>query len=274
MCSDSIRQTCLFLLIVIIVFATSEASVAQDSSATDLRRLGRQAFDEGRYSDADRYLRLALDEFEKGGNSFETAASLGDLAAVLVAQERYSQAEPLLDRALALMPEGDVRHPSETARLLGNLAALYVHTGRRSDAQSAFKRALRVVEQYAKDDPHIVVLLSNVGALHVQNGNYKEARAEFEKALKLAQLRLESNHRDFAPLLNNLAALYQRQKKWSRAESYLLSAAAVAERAFRPDHPERAAILEHLGVVQFRQKKLAEAERNLRLALEIENHAL
>src|SRR5437763_6706527 len=136
-----------FFLVAIVAFTMPNTSAGQDWSAKDLRRLGRQAFDEGRYSDAQRELRRALDEFGAGKNSVEIAQTLGDLAGVLAAQERYSEAEQLLDRAVAIIdmiPKGVGAYPRETSRLLGNLGALYEQTGRHQAAEPAFKRALRL----------------------------------------------------------------------------------------------------------------------------------
>jgi len=253
-----------YVLIVIVFFGIAKAWAAQDASAENLRQLGLDSFDQGRYSDAERDLRLALDAFAVGRNSFGTAQTFTDLAAVLSAEERFLEAERLLDLALQLMPEGSGAHARETARVLGYLAALYEQTGRNAAAESAFNRAVRVLEQYEPEDPHVVALLSNLGSLRVQTGNYKQAQIELRKALDLGERRFGADHRDLVPILINLAGLYQRRSKWVLAESYLLRAASIIERSLRPDHPDRAVVLEHLGVVHYRQRKLSQAETELR----------
>src|SRR5262245_35488233 len=169
MCRYWIRQTCAFLAIILVAFLETAPSAPQTSAAKDLRQLGRTALAEGRHSVADRQLRLALAEFEKEGNAVEIAATLGDLASVLIMETRYSQAELLLDRALSLMPAGSA-HVRETSRLLGNLGALYVHTERDAAAESTFKRAARLLEKDGRGDPHIIVLLGNLGSVYVKNG--------------------------------------------------------------------------------------------------------
>jgi tetratricopeptide (TPR) repeat protein len=175
MCRYSIRFTCVLIVVVMMGLVTSGISAQHDWSGTDLRERARQAFNEGRYADADRDLRVALADFEEAGSRLDIAETLGDMTSVLIALERYSQAEPLLDRALTIMPEKTGAHAPLTARLLGNLGAVYAQTGRDSDAASAFQRAIGLLEQYANDDPHIVILLSNLGVVHVKNGKYKQA---------------------------------------------------------------------------------------------------
>ena len=103
-----------YFLIVVVGFGLDLAG--QDSSPENSRVLGRLAFGEGRYSDAERELRLALEGFLRAGNSLEIARTLGDLAAGFVVHGRHSEAERLLDRALDMMPK-DVAHPRDTSRL-------------------------------------------------------------------------------------------------------------------------------------------------------------
>src|SRR5215471_19283439 len=95
------RSTC--LLMVVVSFGILKTSFGQDLTPEDVRRLGRHAFDEARYSDAEREFRLALEGFVKSANSFEVAQTLGDLGGVFAMEERYSEAERLLDRAVSMM---------------------------------------------------------------------------------------------------------------------------------------------------------------------------
>jgi tetratricopeptide (TPR) repeat protein len=268
------RSTCLLMLIVF--FEMLKTSLGQDLTAENVRRLARQAFDEGRYSDAERELRLALQTFVKDANAFEVAQTLGDLSGVFAARARYSEAEQLLNRAVSIieaMPHGFEAHSSEASRLLDNLAAVYQLTSRFQLAESTFNRALRLLEEYKPSDPHMVVVLSNLGTLYVQIGKYKQASKYLMKGLNLAEKRLAVDHPDFLPVLTNLAALYERQKEWARAESYLIRAAAIAKHSLRPGHPEGVVIIQHLGVVHYRQGKLQEAEMELRRALDIQEAA-
>src|SRR5262249_35209351 len=143
------RSTCLLMLI--LFFGVLKTSFGQELTAENLRRLAKQAFDEGRYSDAERELRLALETFVKDANAFEVAQTLGDLSGVFAAHARYSEAEQLLNRGVSMIeavPNGVEAHPSETSRLLDNLAAVYQLTGRFQLAEATFNRALRLLEKY------------------------------------------------------------------------------------------------------------------------------
>src|SRR5262245_61786015 len=75
---------------VVLSFVMVKTVLGQDLSPENLRRLGRHAFDEGRYSDAERVLRSAVEGFLKDANSLEVAQTLGDLANVRAAEEKYA----------------------------------------------------------------------------------------------------------------------------------------------------------------------------------------
>jgi len=262
------RRSALFLLVAML--AITRPSVAQDSTAQNLKRLGMQALEENRYVDAERQLRLALDEFGKSGNSFEVTRTLGDLANVLMAQERHAEAEQLLTQAFNMIEGIIVAHSHEASRLFSNLGALYVQTKKYKESELAFNRALQLLEQNEPESPQIVRVLGNLAALHAETGKYKQAQTSLQRALDLTEKRLGRNHPDLIAILINFAGVYQRQRKWELAESHLLQAARIAERSLRPDHPEVGLILEHLGVVHSMQKKLPQAEMELRRAHEIE----
>src|SRR5206468_11990983 len=93
-------KRCACVLLMVLSVGSANTWAEPDRSPGDLRRLGLEAFDQGRYSDAERDLRLALEEDTKRSPSFETAQILGDLAAVLCAEDRYVEAEPIRRRGL------------------------------------------------------------------------------------------------------------------------------------------------------------------------------
>jgi len=266
-CSFVKKTVC---VIVVGLSAMVNYSSGQDSTTTDLRRLGLEAFAQGRYSDAEAKLRLALRSLDAIANPLEIVQTLGDLGSVLLAEERFSETELVLSQALKMLRQDAASYTQTTSRLLSNLGALYVHTGRSDAAETVFNRALKIVEQYEPDEQQMATILSNLGSIYVQNRNYKRAQMILEKALDHAEKKLTKVDPDLIPILTNLAALHERKKNWKVAESYLLRADRIAEQSLRPDHPDRSIILEHLGIVHYGQNRLQPAEIELRHALDIE----
>ena len=76
-----------------------------------------------------------------------TATSLNNLALLYEAQGKYEQAEPLLQRALAIWEQQlGPEHP-DTATSLNNLALLYYTQGKYEQAEPLYQRALAIVEK-------------------------------------------------------------------------------------------------------------------------------
>ena len=78
---------------------------------------------------------------------YSIATVLHNLAVLYQDQGKYSEAEPLFKRALAIDEKTlGPDHPS-VAKVLGNLAVLYQAQGRYSEAEPLYKRALEIDEK-------------------------------------------------------------------------------------------------------------------------------
>ena len=112
---------------------------------------GVDAFQEGRYGDAERLLVGALKRAERSApESTDLAVALGKLADLYRAQARYEEAEPLYRRAIAIE---EMRHGSQhsrMARVLNNLALVYRAQGLYTQAEPLCQRALAIAERDRK----------------------------------------------------------------------------------------------------------------------------
>jgi Tfp pilus assembly protein PilF len=71
---------------------------------------------------------------------------LNNLGSLLQERGRFSEAEPMMERALAI----DEKLKGETVgRDCNNLGLMYLEQGRYSDAEPLLKRALRITEAFA-----------------------------------------------------------------------------------------------------------------------------
>jgi CHAT domain-containing protein len=133
-------------------------------------------------------------------------------------QGRYTDAEPLHKRALAIHEKAlGPDHPNVAASL-NNLAALYDGQGRYADAEPLLKRALAIREQtLGADHPDVAVSLNNLGKLYADQGHYAEAEPLLKRALAIKEKALGPGHRDVVESLNNLAGLYREQERYADA---------------------------------------------------------
>ena len=97
------------------------------------------------------------------------------MAALYYAQGRYSEAEPLYQRSLAIWEQQlGADHP-DTATSLNNLAGLYRAQGRYSEAEPLYQRALTVAEAVLGSEHPTTVTFRN---------NYETLQRQLEWQLK------------------------------------------------------------------------------------------
>ena len=153
-------------------------------------------------------------------NTSPTAARLLNQAGYyLYERGRYREAEPLLQRALAIQEqELGASHP-DTAQSLNNLAGLYDRQGKYVEAEPLYQRALAIREQeLGASHPDTAQSLNNLAELYRVQGKYVEAEPLYQRALAIKEQELGANHPSTATNLNNLALLYYAQGKDAEAE--------------------------------------------------------
>lgn len=109
-------------------------------------RSGKSADRERELALAQDYFNRAIDLQTKFQQQEDLATSLNALAILYNAMGRYTEAEPLYVRSLAIREqELGANHP-DTAASLNNLAGLYESTGRYSEAEPLYVRAVGIAE--------------------------------------------------------------------------------------------------------------------------------
>ena len=130
-----------------VVLVSTQAS-AQSTPWETSTAAGLQAYQQGRYSEAEEYFSAAL----KGAESFgpedpRLATSLNNLAELYRTQSKYAQAEPLYERSLAIREKAlGSEHPN-VARSLENYAALLRKVNRDAEASKMEARAKAIREK-------------------------------------------------------------------------------------------------------------------------------
>ena len=205
----------------------------------------------------------------------EAARLLNQTAFYLKERTRYSEAEPLVRRALAIREAalGPV-HP-DTARSLNDLAALYYLQGRYAEAEPLCCRALAIREAaLGQDHLDTARSLNSLADLYHLQGRYAEAEPLCCRALAIREAALGQNHPHTARGLNKLAFLYYFQGRYAEVEPLWRRALAIREAALGSVHPDTACSLNNLAYLYSSQGRYAEAEPLARRALAIWEKAL
>ncbi|HAG84385.1 MAG TPA: tetratricopeptide repeat protein [Cyanobacteria bacterium UBA12227] len=186
-----------------------------------------------RYAEAEPLLQRALviGEQHLGNDHPLVATCLQNLAKIYREQrkgmanpflepENYSsEAEPLYQRALAILEQklGD-DHPN-IAPILNNLADLYLAQRRYSEAELLHQRVLVILEQkLGSDHPDFALALNNLAGLYQEQGRYREAETLYEQSWSIFTNVLGEDHPLTQISWNNLWLLVQQAVKAGRVE--------------------------------------------------------
>jgi tetratricopeptide (TPR) repeat protein len=138
------------------------------------------AYEAGRFDEAERHLREALEIAQaEQPSGVRTGLALNGLAALSIDRGRYDEAGPTLDRAIALLEAGGAMKTLHYAAALTNAGELALREGRASDADDEFVRAAQVAE--SQNGPAAISILQRslggrIHALRLQ-GREADARA-------------------------------------------------------------------------------------------------
>ncbi len=150
-------------------------------------RAGVTAYEQGNYVEAVKQTKAALSAAEAfGPQDPRLATSLNNLAVLYYAQGKYTEAEPLIERALAIREKALGPEHTDVGQSLNNLALLYHAGGRYSEAEPLYKRALAIWENVlGPEHPEVATSLNNLAALYQAQGKYGEAEPLYRRSLAI-----------------------------------------------------------------------------------------
>ena len=207
--------------------------------------------------------------------STNEAVQLNKRAVQLYSTGRYSDAEPLYKRALAIYEKSLGSENLNVALVLNNLAALYEAQGRYADAEPLYKRSLAIWETaLAPDDPNVAFSLNNLATLYRDQGRYTDAEPLYKRSLAILEKSLGPLHPEFGNSLSSLAGLYRAQGRYADAEPLYKRSLAIWETALGRDHPDVAMSLNNLAMLYKGESRYVDAEQLYKRSLTIWEKAL
>ena len=174
----------------------------------------------------------------------------------------FSQAQPLLEQAIATGGEGVAADDPDLQASLLELAGVEQQQGRFSDAEALYRATLTVREQtLGPGDPGLMVPLSALGGMLVTRGRLPEAESLLTRAVALRARSTAPEDVDYARTLRHLASAYLAQGRYAEAEPAFRRALAMYERVAGADHPDVGRLLNNLGIVYYGLQRYDEAEQ-------------
>lgn len=251
------------------VAASAQSPIAQSNRAAELSRAGK-------YSEALPLAEAAAATLEKTSpNSRDHAGALNNLAQLYGDLGRDDKAEPLLERALAIMERSVGIDSSAIAPEMNNLAALYERQGRFAEAEPLFKRALANCERSLGPN-HVDVgrQLNNLATLYERQDRHGDSEPLFRRALAIFEKAAGPDNPAVATLLSNLGQVLKVEGRYGEAEPMISRSLAIREKVQGRDHPDVARSLNNLADLDQRQQRYADAEPLFKRALSIRERAV
>ena len=213
---------------------------------------------------------------EHHGIVFELAGDLlNNTGGYLNERARYSEAEQLHRRALAVREKALGPDHPDCALSINNLAVVCESQGRYGEAEPLFARAFAINEKVlGSEHPRTATSLNNLAACYRRQGRYAEAEPLYKRALAILEKEFGEDYRDVPIGLSILAALFCDQGRYAEAEPLYERALAIRERVFGQDHPDIATSLDDLAGLYQEQRRYADAEPLYDRALAIREKAL
>jgi len=216
-----------------------------------------------------------LSEAEAGfGEGEELAELLNQAGMALQGLARYSVAEPLYRRALAMQERRYGPNDPQVASLLNNLASLLTATNRLTEAEPLMRRALAIAEKnFGPEHANVATHLNNLAQLLQDTNRLDEAESLMRQALKIDEQSFGPEHPNVAVRLRNLAGLLQVTNRFTEAEPLIRRALEIDEHSLGPEHSNFAASLNNLAQLLYDTNRLEDAEPLMRRSLEIDEQS-
>ena len=181
---------------------------------------------------------------------------------------KLTEAEPMLQRALASYEKALGKDHISTLATVNNLGLLYHIQGKLAKAESMYQRALASYEKaLVKDHTSVFDTVNNLGVLYRDQGKLTKAESMYQRALSGKEKALGKDHISTLDTVNNLGVLYYYQGKPTEAESMYQRVLSGKKKALEKDHISILDTVKNLGVLYRAQGKLAEAESMYQRAL-------
>lgn len=197
------------------------------------------------------------------------AALCAWLAACLCRLGAYRQAQPYVERALAIREQTLGSDHPDTAASMDDLARVLCAQGHHDTARQLHRGALAIRQRtLGPDHADVAASLNNLAHLEQSQGDDEQARPLYERALAIYQRTRGIKHPDTLVVLANLAGLLERQGQVALALTLYQRTLAIHERALGAQHADIAIICNNLACVLERQGEHAAARRLYQRALD------
>jgi serine/threonine protein kinase/Flp pilus assembly protein TadD len=200
----------------------------------------------------------------------ETFWSISSLGFVYFNQGRYAEAERLTKQALdgdRALGGDDGLHTIDDINQLG---LIYLKQGQLKESEKCFLEASeRARRALGEEHEMTIAATSNLADIYREEYEYDKAEPLYYRVLELSRKVRGELHPDTLITLNNLGGLYLAKGDYAKAESTLQEVLDDTRKSLGPDHPETARSLHSLALTCIKEGDFKRAKPMLIESLEL-----
>jgi eukaryotic-like serine/threonine-protein kinase len=186
----------------------------------------------------------------------------------------YNQAQPLLEKSLAIARTAGNSNRLGQSNSMLQLAVLYGEQGKYRESLALAQESLHIREgALGPNHPEVARALLNVGIIYRENAKYTEAKYCLERSVAIRERALGPDHRDVMDSLYHLGWLHNLMGNYKQAQQCYEHILAVREK-LGPGQPEVAGALSDLGFVKVNMGDYTGALKLFERALQIREKVL
>jgi tetratricopeptide (TPR) repeat protein len=185
----------------------NSAAVPDDSRVRTLVASGYTLYLAGKYDEAAKELRTAVDLARKHLDSLSALRSgaLTGLADVLIQLQNFPEAERLCKEALEADRKRSTEYSAILAQTLATLASAYFFSGDLAAAEAPMRESLAIRKQiFGMHHARTAQSLSDLASLLYQSGRYDEATSLWKQALPIYRDVYGTEHPEVASITSNI----------------------------------------------------------------------
>jgi len=212
--------------------------------------LGRihQAMGEALQAEVDYKNAIEISESARPGANPDLAAHLQHFAEFLAQNKRFSEAIPLLERALTINRVVFGPKHRNVGVLHHMLGELYAASNDFAKASEQFSTAFDIVQTVEGPlSPNQMMPLNSLAMAQIQLGNFDEAERLFKKAQSIVERAAGPDAPANAMIYEGLAAVYEKQNKLDLALRQAERSLLLAEQNLGPTDPRVAGPLQRVA---------------------------
>jgi serine/threonine protein kinase/Flp pilus assembly protein TadD len=183
----------------------------------------------------------------------------------------YDQAQPLLERALAIRSAAPNHDAQSIADAKSELARLWQDKGLPEDAERLHREVVALRRNVrGQEHPSLGESLRDLASVLGTRGKFEEAETLQRQALALHEAKYGTEHDEIASDLTGLQSILRSRGQIEPAVAAARRALEMRSKLLGPDHLDTATAMNNLAILLYDKWELAEAERLYRQVLEFD----